>query len=964
MSKGFLAKTAVHELRRNAARARGLRANRRQACMMFLALASIGFFVIASALPTFANPPRDESPAGTPDLQDPAASRASRKAAQALHKTTDAPNPRDYRAAQKRRALIEKADQLAAGKQKPDPSIQAELSALARQGTDRVLVILVEFGGSDTFRWDPAVDVWDPIGMCDGSEYTGNPGDIGTTAATANLITKYNLTTARDFVYQGPLHNQIERPLSAEDRSGDSIWTEDFNPSFYHDIIAGNGVRFAYNRQDGSTVDVDFTGKSVRDYLEDMSGGKYTFTADVIGWLQVPHSTWWYGADYAPGARSGYSAPNNGAIPGAGNSKSLVRDALDALNAVSNTIPGFNWANYDQDGDGIIDRLWIIHAGLGEEDSTVMLNRTTYGEAALWSHSSAVSPPYVVTAPEAPVEIAAGPYIMMPENCGIGVLAHEYSHNLGADDLYAYDLGETSAGFWTIMCDDWTGYPIGFEPPAHDPWHLDNWGWLDPFVASDPSQVYTVKIGQASAFPGGADVYRGVRIPLPDQAEPNSVRPNGNYYWYSGAADLTYGGMQTQNPVAIPAGGATLQFQAAWDIEDTWDFLWVQASADSGATWATLTNDHTSGYHDPGWIGGNFGFPDDLEAAGIGGFTGTSGAYPNLQTETFDLGAFAGQQILLRIWYMTDWGTVWEGAFVDDIAILDGSTPIFSDDAETDNSNWNYSAPWSRNDGVWRNSHNYYLQWRNTSATGGYDSCLGEARWRYGPANSGLLVWYNNNKYTDNEIFHYLTDSPGFGPKGRMLVVDAHPQPYRDPYWTGEGYENEGANVAHRSLMRDAPFSRNPCVDFTMPAGYVYDPATVFRGYPAAPRFSDFQTWYPGSEYVLRGPGYFPPPYLWLTRQWDASAVLPAAVDYGVRAPGYQGNQRFAFNGRRSGTGLLSVYSYPSGLGYNGSAGNPGDHGGHYGWNVEVLEQTDTVATVKIWNSRFTSSPSSVWGLN
>ena len=74
-----------------------------------------------------------------------------------------------------------------------------------------------------------------------------------------------------------------------------------------------------------------------------------------------------------------------------------------------------------------------------------LLNRTDYGEAAIWSHSSSVSPLYPVGE-----GISAGPYIMMPENGGIGVFAHEYAHNLGAMDLYAYGNGETSTGFWAL----------------------------------------------------------------------------------------------------------------------------------------------------------------------------------------------------------------------------------------------------------------------------------------------------------------------------------------------------------------------------------------------------------------------------------------------------------------------------------------------------------------------------------
>ena len=50
--------------------------------------------------------------------------------------------------------------------------------------------------------------------------------------------------------------------------------------------------------------------------------------------------------------------------------------------------PALDWKNYDLNGDGVIDRLWIVHAGYGEEDSTTLLNRTDYSEAADWSHSS------------------------------------------------------------------------------------------------------------------------------------------------------------------------------------------------------------------------------------------------------------------------------------------------------------------------------------------------------------------------------------------------------------------------------------------------------------------------------------------------------------------------------------------------------------------------------------------------
>ena len=89
-----------------------------------------------------------------------------------------------------------------------------------------------------------------------------------------------------------------------------------------------------------------------------------------------------------------------------------------------------------------------------------------------------------------------------------------------------------------LQADDWTGYPIGYQPPAPDPMHLDWWGWLKPKVISDPSQVYEVTVGQASYFPGGDGVYRGVKIELPTGQAPLPVPPwQGSNYWWGGKAD-------------------------------------------------------------------------------------------------------------------------------------------------------------------------------------------------------------------------------------------------------------------------------------------------------------------------------------------------------------------------------------------------------------------------------------------
>ena len=847
-------------------------------------------------------------------------------------KPVDEPNPRDRQRVWQRRRLLDELQRTGAGDRLRVSTLGAAAEALAAAGRDRVLVILVEFGGTDTFTWTKGASTWDPLGKTDTSEAVRD-GNDNVVSGNCSLI----ITETKSFTYAGPLHNRLERPRSAEDKSGTSIWTPDFSRSFYESLIYGNGIVFDYQRQDGSDVYKSFLGQSVRDFYEDMSAGLYSFNGQVLGWVQVPHSVWWYGADACPGARSAgtTSIATSGAIPGAGTNKTLVKDALDAARAA---YPSLDWASFDRDRDGVIDRLWIIHAGYGEEDSGVLLDRTDYGEAQIWSHSSSLAPAYEVVP-----GVKAGPYIVMPENSGMGVLAHEFGHNLGADDLYSYGGGDTSAGFWTTMADDWTGFPLGFQPPAFDPWHLEGWGWLDPKVILDPSQTYTVKVGQASEFPGGNDVYRGVKIVLPDQQIPSTVAPRGSHHWWGGAENQMNAMMTLRSPLTIPAG-ATLAVRLTHDTEAEWDWLWVQVSEDAGASWRTLTNAHTACKVNPGWIGGRYGFPDDLCAAGLGGFTGRSSAFPSYSAESFSLAAFAGKNLLLRFWYMTDWSALGAGAFIDEIRVSFGGTSLLWDDAEAPNALWTYSGPWVRAGATRSVSHAYYLQWRNVSTTGGYDAALGDPLFRYGPANTGLLVWYNNDRYADNEIMNYLNDPPGFGPKGRMLVVDAHPEPYRSPGWVAGGWSNEAGNATHRQQMRDAPFSIHDAVSFTL-WGESYD------GRLGVPVFDDAFGFYPGAEYVSRGPGYDPPVSVWMTKQWDASVPMPSRVSYGIAAPGYHAADPLRYKCVAADDGKTTCNWFSGGLGRDGGSGNPGDDYGAYGWRVEILSESDSQATLKISNS-------------
>jgi immune inhibitor A len=865
-------------------------------------------------------------------------------------KSRDQPNPLELRINRERLGI-----QNAVRTGTAAPKTASAEAYAAKAGTDKVLVILVEFGGPDTFDFTPtgtSKSTWDPIGKPDDAEWAGSIGDC------SKIVQLNGINAVTKYTYSGPLHNAIERPRALNDSSGNMMWAEDFTAAHYNRMIFGDGLNYSFKRQDGSDVNVDMTGKSVRSFYADMSSNLYKIEGQILGWIKVPHSAMWYGADQCPGARSAPSAyittvGNSGAIPNAGTARSLVTDALTAAKA---SYPNFDWSQFDVNKDGLIDRLWIIHAGLGEEDSRTLLGRMAPGEGQIWSHSGTLSP-YVDVASG----VKAGPYIVMPENSGVNVLAHEFGHNLGAMDLYAYGSGEPSAGIWTIMSDSWTGDPLGSFPQAYDPLHLDGWGWLDPRVISDTSKEYLVNLGQASGFPGAPGSHRAAKIQLEDGLADLPVRPSGSWYWWGGQTLSSDSIMTLANPVAIPSDGTpALNFDLAYATEKWYDFLWVQVSSNGGKSWTTLTNTHTICSHYSDWEGGLRGFPTDLCTAKIGGFTGTGSGYPNYTNETFDLTAYKGQQILVRLWYMTDYSTSYAGVFIDNVRISASAPTLFSDGAETSGSAWTYSGEMRRTNGTYPYQHSYYLQWRNTTSTGAFDSTLGKAAYRYGPVDGGMIVWYNNLKYDDNEAQNHLTEPPSFGPKARMLVVDSHPEPYRDPDTVAAGYVNEVANLRSRVQMRDAAFSLLAGAPFT--ARQLWDPLTVgdagtwvtrpvtFPGQDAVARFSDSQGYYPGAELVTPTPSGGAKK--WMTKQWDSSVVIPSKNVYGMKAPGYTAGTELLSNCSKASDGSLDCrpVSNQTSHSINGGTGNPSDVSGQYGWSAQVLSQSDKQGAVQVWN--------------
>jgi hypothetical protein len=172
----------------------------------------------------------------------------------------------------------------------------------------------------------------------------------------------------------------------------------------------------------------------------------------------------------------------------------------------------------------------------------------------------------------------------------------------------------------------------------------------------------------------------------------------GTNEWYS-AADA-WAWRSFYQTFAIPAGGASLNFYTFFEIEEDWDYGFVEVHDINTGEWYTLYADGTVDtvaheQDNPNTPEGRE--PSDYQAAGRWhAFTGESGGWIPV---TMDLSPFAGHTIEL---YFTTWQ---DGAFtlqmmyVDDIAIPEIG---FFDDVEAGMDGWQTTG-WYVTDGILSN---------------------------------------------------------------------------------------------------------------------------------------------------------------------------------------------------------------------------------------------------------------------
>ena len=116
----------------------------------------------------------------------------------------------------------------------------------------------------------------------------------------------------------------------------------------------------------------------------------------------------------------------------------------------------------------------------------------------------------------------------------------------------------------------------------------------------------------------------------------------GGACWWSNRGDSISSTLTANIPVPPPPGTdapePALSYRYWHSIESEWDYLYVAASRDGGATWQVLP---ATGATESNPVGNGYG----------PGYTGKSAGW---QTATVPLSAYAGAEILLRFHYVTD----------------------------------------------------------------------------------------------------------------------------------------------------------------------------------------------------------------------------------------------------------------------------------------------------------------------
>lgn len=182
----------------------------------------------------------------------------------------------------------------------------------------------------------------------------------------------------------------------------------------------------------------------------------------------------------------------------------------------------------------------------------------------------------------------------------------------------------------------------------------------DSFLIVLGNSVHPVRSWRSGSAPRVAAANRMARAV--------AVRPaRGRTAWFSGMASAASATL-TLPALRLASSHARLSSALWWDTEPGSDFLFLEASADAGATWQPVpfTTVPTAEKPHPE--------PDPHPSGAVSGWSGR--VWHRLDA---DLAAWRGKEVRLRWRYTTDQLYVGRGVYVDAVRVEDGNRTVFDE---------------------------------------------------------------------------------------------------------------------------------------------------------------------------------------------------------------------------------------------------------------------------------------------
>jgi len=222
----------------------------------------------------------------------------------------------------------------------------------------------------------------------------------------------------------------------------------------------------------------EFVG-SMYDYFYAQSEGQFELLFDVVGPVTVSRGQAYYGGNDYRG---------NDRHPG-----EMAREACILADQY------VNYADYDWDGDGEVDQVYLVYAGKGEADGG--------SDDTIWPHAwdlrSATGSSLQLDGMRVSTYACGGELDGQTGRVGgIGTMCHEFSHCLGYPDFYDTDYsGGQGMSYWDLM-DSGSYNGGGYRPAGYTSYERWVVGWKEPIELVD-----SISVDSVQALQDGGDTY-------------------------------------------------------------------------------------------------------------------------------------------------------------------------------------------------------------------------------------------------------------------------------------------------------------------------------------------------------------------------------------------------------------------------------------------------------------------------